>query len=391
MEAPVLSRCLLAVLCLFGQVGFPAQWVTAWPDRQPFATSSAPRFLFGGPVSQAAAWARELGPGPGSFPHPDQARPSQRAARTERSAEAVRTQRAGAPKPTITDPVAACREAAKRHVDAIVFGDEPAGILTALELSRQWRFRRPQRAPRLLLLTDADTRLGLGGTVARGWLAYLDRNQVPTDLLGRLPPFAPSSELYARFLRQVGVHTIAIDPEGGSNAFRRALRAAGIAVWDRVILRAVQRQGDRLCVLETANHGSVGADLVIDASLGAVLAHAAGAPFQPGLGRGRIATRFHASSAIWLCLDRPAVLAVGAAKLAGEVVKAAPGSHVLAGERSEGARLRGRNIVSVAILRKIRGQKRLASPVSGPMLARVSMVKVIPRAPRAINTRGSTR
>ncbi|MEB3360600.1 MAG: hypothetical protein VKI42_00565 [Synechococcaceae cyanobacterium] len=31
-----------------------------------------------------------------------------------------------------------CRWSGQRPVDAIVFGDEPAGILTALELARQW-------------------------------------------------------------------------------------------------------------------------------------------------------------------------------------------------------------------------------------------------------------
>ena len=214
-----------------------------------------------------------------------------RSVRPATTAQSHRSHPAGALQSPPTGPGAACRGPAKRHVDAIVFGDEPAAILTALELSRQWRYRRPRRPPRLLLLTDADTSLGLGGTVARAWLAYLDRNQVPTDLLGRFPPFAPSSALYARFLRQTGVRKIAIDPERSSNVFRRELRAAGIAVWDRVVLRAAQRQGDRLCGLETANHGSVAADLFIDASLGAVLAHAAGVAFQPGLGRGRLASK----------------------------------------------------------------------------------------------------
>ena len=112
-----------------------------------------------------------------------------------------------------------------------------------------------------------------------------------SDLLGRLAPFAPSSELYARFLRQVGVRKIAIDPQRSSSILRQALTTEGIPIWDRVKLRRAQRQGDRLCLLETADRGSVSADLFIDASLGAVLAHAAGVAFQPGLGRGRLASK----------------------------------------------------------------------------------------------------
>ncbi|MEB3360601.1 MAG: hypothetical protein VKI42_00570 [Synechococcaceae cyanobacterium] len=90
--------------------------------------------------------------------------------------------------------------------------------------------------------------------------------------------------------------TIAMDPQRSSNLFRQALRNAGISVWDRVALRGAWRQGDRLCVLNTANRGSVGADLFIDASLGAVLIHAAGVAFQPRRGVGT-AKRWHPAGA----------------------------------------------------------------------------------------------
>jgi len=46
----------------------------------------------------------------------------------------------------------------------------------------------------------------------------------------------------------------------------------------------VLRQGRRLCVLQSRRYGSLGADLVIDASLGARVAHLAGVPFQGGFG-----------------------------------------------------------------------------------------------------------
>jgi hypothetical protein len=94
----------------------------------------------------------------------------------------------------------ACRDRGDRHFTAIVFGDEPAGIMTALELVRQLRRLDRRAYPSAALLTDADSEEGLGGTLVRGGLAYLDRNQVPRDMRRWLPTFAPSSELYRRFL-----------------------------------------------------------------------------------------------------------------------------------------------------------------------------------------------
>lgn len=190
---------------------------------------------------------------------------------------------------TLLNPAAACRRTGQRHVDAIVFGDEPAAILTALELSRQLRLLQPRRRPRLLLITEADSRMGLGGTISRAELAYLDRNQIPGDLDDQLPPFAPSSELYGRFLRLSGVRRIAVDPQRAAHVFQRELQRAGIPVLDRVLLRRAVREGDRLCVVETARYGSLGADVYVDGSTGADLARAAGVAFRPGLGPGRLA------------------------------------------------------------------------------------------------------
>jgi len=186
-------------------------------------------------------------------------------------------------------PASSCRHQGQRHVDAIVYGDEPAAILTALELARQLRFFPATRRPRLLLLTEADSRRGLGGTISRSELAYLDRNQIPDDLEDQLPPFAPSSELYGRFLRLTGVRRIAVDPRRAAHVFQRELQRAGIPVLDRAVLQGAVREGNRLCVVETANHGRLGADLFVDGSIGASLAHAAGVAFRPGLGPGRLA------------------------------------------------------------------------------------------------------
>lgn len=162
--------------------------------------------------------------------------------------------------------------------------------MTALELARQLRRLGGVRRPRIALLTPADAG-SLGGTIARAGLAYLDRNQVPRDMWELLPPFAPSSDLYARFLRLTGVRQIAVDPRRASRTFRTALRQARIPVLTGAEISGVGLErpegaasAARLCTLTSPRHGSLGADLFIDASLGAELAHRAGVPFLQGLG-----------------------------------------------------------------------------------------------------------
>jgi hypothetical protein len=195
-----------------------------------------------------------------------------------------------------TEP--SCRRQGERHFDVIVFGDEPAGVMTALELSRQLPRLAGRPQPRIALLTPSDLRAGLGGTIARAGLAYLDRNQVPRDMWGELPPFAPSSDLYLRFLRITGVHQIAVDPRQASRAFARALGRAKISLLPAVVPTGTELErsaaasaasfhapgSERLCVIETAGHGRLGADLFIDASLGGDLARRAAVPFLRGLG-----------------------------------------------------------------------------------------------------------
>ena len=175
-----------------------------------------------------------------------------------------------------------CRDAGDRHYTALVFGDEPAGVMTALALQHELRRLRPDQPATVALVTDADTRLGLGGVIARGGLAYLDRNQIPLDFRSRLPAFAPSSALYQEFLDLTGTGRIAVDPQRASQRFRQRLQQAGIPVLDRAQLRSVQTEGPRICTLRSGRWGELGADLFIDASLGADLAHRAGVPFTSG-------------------------------------------------------------------------------------------------------------
>lgn len=177
-----------------------------------------------------------------------------------------------------------CRIRGARHYDALIYGDEPAGIMTGLELKRRLNSLAHRRRPRIALVTASDLRTGLGGTIARAGLAYLDRNQVPRDLWLYLDPYAPSSALYERFLQLTHVRRIAVDPRRASQAFHRTLRREGIDLVRAAALTGVVREGDRLCAVETLGHGRIGADVFVDASLGAGLAHRAGVPFRSGLG-----------------------------------------------------------------------------------------------------------
>jgi hypothetical protein len=177
-----------------------------------------------------------------------------------------------------------CKQRGSKHFDVIVYGDEPAGVMTALELEQRMRQLVGIAKPHIALVTSADTRLGLGGTIARSGLSYLDRNQVPEDMWGLLPPFSPSSALYQRFLRLTGVEKIAVEPLNASRSFSAALKRTGIPVFSQTGLVGAAKEGDRLCFLHSSRYGKLGADLFIDASLGAGLAVRSGVAFRPGLG-----------------------------------------------------------------------------------------------------------
>ncbi|MFZ0406517.1 MAG: FAD-dependent oxidoreductase [Cyanobium sp.] len=181
-------------------------------------------------------------------------------------------------------PPPRCRRQGARRFEVIVVGDEPAGVMTALELQRQLRDLAGVRHPRIALLHSEALDAPIGGTISRSGLAYLDRNQVPPDLRTGRPLFVPSSALYRRFLKLTGVRVIAVDPRRAARALARALKAAAITVLPDAQLTGATLEGSRLCTLESVRYGSLGAAYVVDASLGAELAHRVGVPFLSGLG-----------------------------------------------------------------------------------------------------------
>jgi len=187
--------------------------------------------------------------------------------------------------PYLRQSYRSCRQQGRKHFQVIVYGDEPAGLMTALELNRQLGHGTKSRKPRVAVVTSADIRKGLGGTISRAGLAYLDRNQVPRDMWDLLPPFAPSSQLYEKFLHLTGAGQIAVNPRSASRGFNKALHRANISVFPAAQLAGVSLEGNRLCTLKTRRHGVLGADIFIDSSLGAEIAHGAGVSFLEGLGQ----------------------------------------------------------------------------------------------------------
>jgi hypothetical protein len=194
----------------------------------------------------------------------------------------------GAGPSPVSSPWRACRERGDRHFSALVYGDEPAGIMTALELVRQLQRLDQRQKPAVALLTEAASDNNLGGTLVRGGLAYLDRNQVPSDMRRWLSAFAPSSQLYGRFLAITGAGEIAVDPRRAADGFQQALLKEGVTVLPQAGLVAAEREGQRLCALSTRSHGRLSADVFIDSSIGARLAREADVPMLAGLGPGSL-------------------------------------------------------------------------------------------------------
>jgi hypothetical protein len=165
-----------------------------------------------------------------------------------------------------------------QNYDVIVFGDEIPGVMTALHLSHQIP------GGRIALITEADLSKGLGGHLVRGGLAYLDRNQVPADVRRqlRIDRFAPSSELYAEFLKTTETKEIALDRYRASQVLSQALQRARVAVIDKVQVLSVQTTANQVQSFLTANHGIFAAKYFIDCTQGGKLATMAGVRFFQG-------------------------------------------------------------------------------------------------------------
>jgi len=164
--------------------------------------------------------------------------------------------------------------------DVIVFGDEVPGVMTALKVQRELEKRG--HSDRVAIVTEGNAQRGVGGHLVRGGLAYLDRNQVPSDLQPSYGTFGRPSPLYREFLQLGQVSTIALDRVSTSRNFSRALSEAGIDVIDSVQLGDVQTSGNLICAF-SAGSETYAAEQFIDASQSGELAAASGTEMMRGL------------------------------------------------------------------------------------------------------------
>lgn len=164
--------------------------------------------------------------------------------------------------------------------DVVVFGDEVPGVMTAIQVKRELS-KRNQPA-NVLLMTEGDTKKGIGGHLVRGGLGYLDRNQIPRDRWSTLGKFAAASRLYQEFLTMTGTQTIALDRFKAADAFKRVLAQEKIDVLGRVNLKSVTTTTKTVCALTTTASGTIAAKQFIDATQGAKLAEMAGVKVFPG-------------------------------------------------------------------------------------------------------------
>ncbi|MEM6450828.1 MAG: FAD-dependent oxidoreductase [Cyanobacteria bacterium P01_D01_bin.105] len=167
-----------------------------------------------------------------------------------------------------------------QHYDVIVFGDEVPGVMTALKVQRELRQRG--HSDRVAVITEGDTRRGLGGHLVRGGLAYLDRNQVPPALRSQYGTFGRPSLLYREFLRLGEVNTIALDRFIASRSFNRVLSHVDIDIVSNIRLGEVQTAGMFVCAFSTGDK-IFSADQFIDASQSGELAAASGVEMMRGL------------------------------------------------------------------------------------------------------------
>ncbi|QIZ73601.1 FAD-dependent oxidoreductase [Oxynema aestuarii AP17] len=165
----------------------------------------------------------------------------------------------------------------ERYYDIITFGDEVPGVLAAIAAAREYR-RRTETYPKVLLMSKADAREGIGGHLVRGGLAYLDRSQIEIDLRKslNLGTFGAPPSLYEEFLKKAGVVSIALDPHKADAALKTMLKEAGVAILSNVEIESATCDNGPLVEIVTARGEIYKAKQFIDATVNAELAQAAG-------------------------------------------------------------------------------------------------------------------
>jgi FAD dependent oxidoreductase len=172
-----------------------------------------------------------------------------------------------------------------RSYDLIGFGDEVPGILALVAAAREFR-RQTGKLPRSLLMFKGDSRVGVGGLLVRGGLAYLDRTHIPLEVkqsLG-LQTFGDPASLYKEFLQRSQVKQIALDPRLADAALRQLLSESGVDLISRVQVKSVLRDGPMLAGIRLTNNQMYLGSQFIDSTVNAELAQMAGVQKLRGFG-----------------------------------------------------------------------------------------------------------
>ena len=161
--------------------------------------------------------------------------------------------------------------------DLIVYGDEVPGILGLVSAAREY-YRRVGQYPRTLLMVKSNAKNGIGGTLVRGELAYLDRSSLDWDFLQRmgLPTFGDPAAIYKEFLQRAEVDWIALDPQKGDAALRWMLGQVGAQILSNVRIRSAIVENSILTGIELLRGETYWGKQFIDATVNAELAQFAG-------------------------------------------------------------------------------------------------------------------
>ncbi len=164
-----------------------------------------------------------------------------------------------------------------RTYDIIAFGDELPGILSLICAAREY-YRRTNQYPRSLLMFKGDSRLGVGGHLARGGLSYLDRSSIPLEIRRayNLQSFGEAPAIYEEFLQRVGVVQVALDPTLANKVLREMLQEIHADILSNIEIESVTKHGNQIVGINLTKKETYFAKQFIDSTVNAELAQAAG-------------------------------------------------------------------------------------------------------------------
>ncbi|MBF2065464.1 MAG: FAD-dependent oxidoreductase [Calothrix sp. C42_A2020_038] len=173
--------------------------------------------------------------------------------------------------------VEASAPSANRNYDIICFGDEVPGVLTLVCAAREY-YRQTNNYPRSLLLFRGNSKLGVGGHIVRGGLAYLERSSVPLVIRQehKLDIFGDPPAIYKELLQRADVEKVALDPNKTDWVLREMLREVRADILSNAEIKSVVKSGQKILGIELTKDETYFAKHFIDCTVNGELAQAAG-------------------------------------------------------------------------------------------------------------------